>query len=211
MFLSEQWQGVYFHNYFLCLFIGVLFIVKLKEFVFFCFWSMVSLGEPRCPQIWYTFFFFLVFWDTVSLCSPSCSRTHFRDQADLKLRSPPTSACRVLGSMMHHSAQPQGRVLPKVLFTQQLSIMAAVILTSFLGPCNDQVWIPLPQEGLFVLFKEQSRMLSTRHQGKQKRPNVCGSVGEWTLWVHPRHRQKRKPGMNKHHYSKKVQRKCFGK
>jgi hypothetical protein len=34
----------------------------------------------------------------VSLCSPGCPGTHSVDQAGLKLRNPPASASRVLGS-----------------------------------------------------------------------------------------------------------------
>jgi hypothetical protein len=41
------------------------------------------------------FFFFLVFQDRVSLYSPGCPRTHFVDQAGLKLRNLPAS--QVLG------------------------------------------------------------------------------------------------------------------
>jgi hypothetical protein len=43
-------------------------------------------------------FFFLIFRDRVSLYSPGCPRTHFVDQAGLKLRNPSASASRVLGS-----------------------------------------------------------------------------------------------------------------
>jgi hypothetical protein len=41
------------------------------------------------------FFFFLVFRDRISLYSPGCPRTHFVDQAGLKLRNPPASASGV--------------------------------------------------------------------------------------------------------------------
>jgi hypothetical protein len=44
------------------------------------------------------FFFFSVFWDRVSPRSPGCPRTHFVDQADLKLRNLSASASHVLGS-----------------------------------------------------------------------------------------------------------------
>jgi hypothetical protein len=43
------------------------------------------------------FFFFFGFLDRVSLYSPGCPRTHFVDQAGLKLRNPPASASQVLG------------------------------------------------------------------------------------------------------------------
>jgi hypothetical protein len=47
----------------------------------------------------FCFVFCFVFRDRVSLYSPGCPRTHFVDQAGLKLRNPPASASasRVLG------------------------------------------------------------------------------------------------------------------
>jgi hypothetical protein len=56
---------------------------------------------------WFLFCFLLVFvvvvgfvflCDRVALCSPGCPGTHSVDQAGLKLRNPPASASRVLGS-----------------------------------------------------------------------------------------------------------------
>jgi hypothetical protein len=41
--------------------------------------------------------FYFIFPDRVSLCSPGCPGTNFVDQAGLKLRNVPASACRVLG------------------------------------------------------------------------------------------------------------------
>ena len=55
----------------------------------------------------------------VSLCSPGCPGTHFVDQAGLKLRNPPASASRVLGSKA--CATTHGQVL---------------LLCIFLNPCR---------------------------------------------------------------------------
>ena len=63
---------------------------------------MNFLPIPSLPCLIFLFLFlfifiFWLFWDRVSLCSPGCPRTHFVDQADLKLRNPPASTSQVLG------------------------------------------------------------------------------------------------------------------
>jgi hypothetical protein len=58
----------------------------------------IRCGMLRPYESWFlVFFFFFFFWDRVSLYSSGCPGTHFVDQAGLKLRNPPASACLVLG------------------------------------------------------------------------------------------------------------------
>jgi hypothetical protein len=45
------------------------------------------------------FYFIMVFRGRVSLYSPGCPGTHFVDQAGLKLRNPPASACIILSEI----------------------------------------------------------------------------------------------------------------
>ena len=76
-------------------------------------------------SIFLSFFFlffssrFLVFRDRVSLCSPGCPRTHFVDQADLKLRNPPASASpsAEIKGVCHH--RPADVNLDGLIFTTE--------------------------------------------------------------------------------------------
>jgi hypothetical protein len=51
----------------------------------------------HAEYLFYCTYLFCFFGDRVSLCSSGCPRTHFVDQAGLKLRDLPASASRVLG------------------------------------------------------------------------------------------------------------------
>jgi hypothetical protein len=59
--------------------------------------------------------FVCLFRDRVSLCSSGCPRTHFVDQAGLKLRNPLASASQVLGSKASATTPGSKTVLIKTV------------------------------------------------------------------------------------------------
>jgi hypothetical protein len=86
-----------------CFFFLLFINLCVLLFGFFCFLAICFkranrweyLGGETFTRIFVCFLVF--FQDRDSLCSSSCPRTHFVEQAGLKLRDPPASASQALG------------------------------------------------------------------------------------------------------------------